>query len=80
MKIIEIQEQIEILRNRLTNGTETYRVAIQNDMAVEMVNHLFKKIKSIMTTLRSVMVKYEKLINDDMAAFTMHKNEQPVLA
>jgi hypothetical protein len=78
MKIIEVQEQIEILRNRLTNGTETYRVAIQNDMAVEMVNHLFQKIKSIMTTLRSVMVKYEKLINDEMAAFAIHKNEQPV--
>jgi hypothetical protein len=80
MKIIEVQEQIEILRNRLTNGTETYRVAIQKDMAVELVNHLFQRIKCIMTTLRSVMVKYEKLINDEMAAFTILKNEQPVLA
>jgi hypothetical protein len=76
MKIIELQEQIEIIRSSLTTVTENYRAAIQKNMDFERVEPLFKKIKSIMVTLRGAMIKYEKLITDEMNIFTTHKNEQ----
>ncbi|MEP6684741.1 MAG: hypothetical protein ABJA35_15830 [Parafilimonas sp.] len=76
MNIIELQEQIEMIRTCLTNGIENYMAAIQKNMEFERVEPLFKKIKSIMVTLRSAMIKYEKLITDDMNMFTTHKNEQ----
>ncbi len=74
MQIIELQEQIEILRGRLINEAENYRIAIQKDMDFDLVKSLFQKLKSIMGELKRLMTGYEKLITAEMTKFDKRKH------
>jgi hypothetical protein len=66
MQITAKQKEIEILRTRLNEETETYRAAIKKDLKLELVKPLYQALKATMRELKSMIDEYEKLITDDM--------------
>ena len=69
MLITKKQQEVELLRIRLTKEMQVYRNAINEDLKLALVKPLYQKAKATMNELRIAMEEYEKLVTNDMSMY-----------
>ena len=69
MTLAGMEQEINLLRNRLQTEIDTYRMAMGNDHELFVVKNQYQKVKATMRELKLLMICYENFINEEMKSF-----------